>query len=54
VRSITSAHPAPEAARDSASATRRLWGDLPAEDLSAAGRVLRVVLERANRELAGA
>jgi hypothetical protein len=31
--------------------TVRLWGDLPAEDLAAAGRVLSTVLERANGEL---
>jgi DNA-binding MarR family transcriptional regulator len=34
--------------------TERLWGDLPAEDLATAGRVLSTVLARANRELAGA
>lgn len=32
--------------------TDRLWGDLPPEDLAAAGRVLATVLERANAELA--
>ena len=32
--------------------TQRMWGDLPAEDLEAAGRVLTTVLERANAELA--
>jgi hypothetical protein len=32
--------------------TDRMWGDLPAEDLAAAGRVLTTVLERANAELA--
>ena len=31
--------------------TGRLWGDLPAEDLATAGRVLAIVLERANAEL---
>jgi DNA-binding MarR family transcriptional regulator len=31
--------------------TERLWGDLPAEDLATAGRVLSTVLERANTEL---
>jgi len=31
--------------------TGRMWGDLPAEDLAAAGRVLTTVLERANAEL---
>jgi hypothetical protein len=34
--------------------TQRLWGDLPAEDLATAGRVLSTVLERADAELAGA
>jgi DNA-binding MarR family transcriptional regulator len=34
--------------------TQRLWGDLPADDLLAAGRVLATVLERANAELARA
>jgi hypothetical protein len=32
--------------------TQRLWGDLPAEDLATAGRVLAIVTERANAELA--
>jgi DNA-binding MarR family transcriptional regulator len=32
--------------------TQRLWGDLPADDLNTAGRVLSTVLERANAELA--
>jgi DNA-binding MarR family transcriptional regulator len=32
--------------------TERLWGDLPAEDIASAGRVLSTVLERANAELA--
>ncbi|GAB2926993.1 hypothetical protein GCM10027280_12930 [Micromonospora polyrhachis] len=32
--------------------TQRLWGDLPAEDLATAGRVLGIVLNRANAELA--
>jgi DNA-binding MarR family transcriptional regulator len=31
--------------------TRRLWGDLPSEDLATAGRVLSTVLERAESEL---
>ena len=31
----------------------RLWGDLPAEDLATAGRVLSIITERANAELAG-
>ena len=30
----------------------RLWGDLPASDLAMAGRVLAIVLERANAEIA--
>jgi hypothetical protein len=34
--------------------TQRLWGDLPAEDLAVAGRVLSIVTDRANAELAGA
>jgi hypothetical protein len=34
--------------------TERLWGDLPAEDLATAGRVLSTVLARANAELTGA
>jgi hypothetical protein len=34
--------------------TRRLWGDLPVEDLATAGRVLDIVLTRANAELAPA
>ncbi|HEY3957075.1 MAG TPA: hypothetical protein VGM53_27220 [Streptosporangiaceae bacterium] len=32
--------------------TERLWGDLPAEDLATAGRVLSIITERANAELA--
>jgi DNA-binding MarR family transcriptional regulator len=32
--------------------TERLWGDLPAEDLATAGRVLAIVTERASAELA--
>ena len=32
---------------------QRLWGDLPAEDLATAGRVLSIITERANAELAG-
>lgn len=31
--------------------TQRLWGDLPADDLATAGRVLGTVLQRANSEL---
>jgi hypothetical protein len=34
--------------------TERMWGDLPAGDLGTAGRVLSVVLARANAELAAA
>jgi hypothetical protein len=33
--------------------TERLWGDLPAEDLATAGRVLSTILARANAELTG-
>jgi DNA-binding MarR family transcriptional regulator len=33
--------------------TQRMWGDLPAADLEAAGRVLRTVLSRADAYLAG-
>jgi DNA-binding MarR family transcriptional regulator len=32
--------------------THRLWGDLPAADLQIAGRVLSIVLQRAEAELA--
>ena len=32
--------------------TKRLWGDLPAEDLASSARVLATVLERADAELA--
>ena len=32
--------------------TQRLWGDLPADALAAAGRVLTIITERANAELA--
>ena len=32
--------------------TEWLWGDLPAEDLATAGRVLSIITERANAELA--
>jgi DNA-binding MarR family transcriptional regulator len=31
--------------------TQRLWGDLPADDLAAAGRVLATILVRANAQL---
>ena len=33
--------------------TERLWGDLPADELATTARVLGIVLERANAELAG-
>jgi hypothetical protein len=32
--------------------TQRLWADLPAEDLATAGRVLAIITDRANAELA--
>ena len=32
--------------------TQRLWADLPAEDLATAGRVLVIITDRANAELA--
>ncbi len=32
--------------------THRLWGDLPAEDLATAGRILSIITGRANAELA--
>jgi DNA-binding MarR family transcriptional regulator len=32
--------------------TQRLWGDVPADELATAARVLRTVLDRANAELA--
>jgi hypothetical protein len=32
--------------------TQRMWGDLPAEDLAIAGRVLSIITARANAELA--
>lgn len=35
------------------SITQGLWGDLPAEDLASAGRVLGIVLDRANEVLVG-
>ncbi|WP_457027978.1 MarR family transcriptional regulator [Kitasatospora sp. P5_F3] len=37
---------------ETAPITARVWGDIPAEDLAAAGRVLALVTERANAELA--
>jgi len=36
-----------------AEVVKRLWGDLPAADLATAGRVLSIITERANAELAG-
>jgi len=32
--------------------TQLLWGDLPAEDLATAGRVLAIITERASAQLA--
>ncbi|WP_432181921.1 MarR family transcriptional regulator [Streptomyces sp. NBC_00063] len=37
---------------ETAPISARIWGDIPAEDLAAAGRVLALVTERANAELA--
>ncbi|MFE5792052.1 MarR family transcriptional regulator [Streptomyces sp. NPDC056503] len=37
---------------ETAPLTARVWGGIPAEDLAAAGRVLALVAERADRELA--
>ncbi|OXY85385.1 MarR family transcriptional regulator [Streptomyces diastatochromogenes] len=37
---------------ETAPVTARIWGGIPAEDLAAAGRVLSLVTERANAELA--
>ncbi|MEV6549824.1 MarR family transcriptional regulator [Streptomyces sp. NPDC051597] len=37
---------------ETASITARVWGGIPAEDLAATGRVLALVTERANAELA--
>ncbi|MFC9699681.1 MarR family transcriptional regulator [Streptomyces sp. NPDC056943] len=39
---------------ESAGISARLYGGIPAEDLAVAGRVLTLVTERANAELAGA
>lgn len=39
-------------AAETAPITARVWADIPAEDLAAAGRVLALVTERANAELA--
>jgi hypothetical protein len=38
--------------RATAGVVEQLWGDLPAEDLATAGRVLAIITERANAELA--
>ncbi|GAA3015446.1 hypothetical protein GCM10020229_28280 [Kitasatospora albolonga] len=40
------------AAAEGAAYSARIWGDIPAEDLAAAGRVLTLVAARANAELA--
>lgn len=40
------------AATETAPISARIWGGIPAEDLAAAGRVLSLVAERANTELA--
>ncbi|MGW5343459.1 MarR family transcriptional regulator [Streptomyces sp. HUAS TT3] len=37
---------------ETAPVTARIWGGIPTEDLAAAGRVLALVAERANAELA--
>ncbi|WFB05736.1 MarR family transcriptional regulator [Streptomyces sp. LX-29] len=37
---------------ETAPVTARIWGGIPAQDLAAAGRVLALVTERANAELA--
>ncbi|AWZ04888.1 MULTISPECIES: MarR family transcriptional regulator [unclassified Streptomyces] len=37
---------------DTAPVTARVWGSIPTEDLATAGRVLALVTERANAELA--
>ena len=37
---------------DTTEITRQLWGDLPAGDLATAGRVLAIITERANAQLA--
>ncbi|MET9928679.1 MULTISPECIES: MarR family transcriptional regulator [unclassified Streptomyces] len=39
-------------AAETAPISARVWGGIPAEDLAAAGRVLALVTERANAELA--
>lgn len=40
------------AGAETAPVSARIWGGIPAEDLAAAGRVLALVTERANAELA--
>ncbi|RMB87788.1 MarR family transcriptional regulator [Streptomyces shenzhenensis] len=42
----------PAVSAETAPITARIWGGIPAEDLAAAGRVLTLVRERANAELA--
>ncbi|TVL91196.1 MarR family transcriptional regulator [Streptomyces sp. SAJ15] len=37
---------------ETAPVSARIWGEIPAQDLAAAGRVLALVTERANAELA--
>jgi DNA-binding MarR family transcriptional regulator len=39
-------------AAEAAPFTARIWGDIPAEDLAAAGRVLTLVAQRADAQLA--
>ncbi|WP_328675903.1 helix-turn-helix domain-containing protein [Streptomyces sp. NBC_00343] len=39
--------------RETSAASARIWGGIPEEDLLTAGRVLTLVAERANAELAG-
>jgi hypothetical protein len=55
-RAVTVTGPARQLhSRISAASTQivqRLWGDLPAGDLATAGRVLAIITERANAELA--
>ncbi|MFE9600264.1 MarR family winged helix-turn-helix transcriptional regulator [Streptomyces hokutonensis] len=38
--------------KETGAASARIWGDLPEEDLATAGRVLTLITERANAELA--
>ncbi|MFJ8597514.1 MarR family transcriptional regulator [Streptomyces shenzhenensis] len=42
----------PAVSAETAPITARIWGGVPAEDLAAAGRVLALVKDRANAELA--